>query len=163
MPIELQIAVGVVAILSFALSLFLGWLKFEEWRAKPHLWLDMDWIVGGGAPSTLRIAAGNRGKARGAVRNIAFSPTEHYDRATAFEFLNHLADLPVMVEPGAFERFTVALDPNDDYAFTKGLLGGSLTHAILIDQDSSPHPFPIPTQPSDGDNRVSGVGRVRKK
>lgn len=67
MPSELQIAVGVVAILGFVLSAFLETLRLLEWRAKPDLRLDMDWIAGSG-PTTLRLAAVNRGRRAGTVR-----------------------------------------------------------------------------------------------
>lgn len=154
---------GLAGVLGFLVALFLAWLRLLEWRAKPDLRLDMDWIVGGGGPATLRIVAENRGKARGGIRNVVFSRGANHDPQTAFIYFQHGDELPVPLDPGAFARFTVELDPNGTQTFTQALLGGSLTHAILIDQDNAPHPFEIPKQPEDQKNRVSGMGRVAKR
>ena len=165
MPTWLQVAVGVVALLSFGLSLFLAWLRLQEWRAKPDLRLDMDWIIGGGESTTLRIVAENRGRARGGVRNIVLSLGEHHDPKTSFAWLSHQEELPVMLDPGDFKRVEIRVDPKqkDNYTFTGRLVSGGFTHAILIDQDGKPRAFPIPAQPEDTENRVSLVGRVVRK
>ncbi len=60
MPVWLQIAVGVVAILGFVISLYLAWLRFEERQAKADLQVSMDWRVGGGDMVTLLIVVENQ-------------------------------------------------------------------------------------------------------
>lgn len=147
MPVELQIAVAVVAILGFGVSLFLAALRFEERRAKPDLYLDMDWTVGGGDFSTLRIVAGNRGKATGGVRHIVFSPTEQHDRATGFEFMPHFEVLPVRLDPGDFTHLPVSLMPKGESAFTRHLLSGQFKYAILVDGSSARTAFRSLTSP----------------
>ena len=158
----MEIASLFVSILALGISAYIGWLRYQDTQAEPDLRLDMDWIIGGGGPSTLRIVAENRGKARGGVRNIVLSPGENHDPKTAYGFLHHLDELPVMLDPGHFARFPIDLDPNARYSFTQGLLSGHFTHAILIDQDRMPRAFTIPSQPEQQDNRVSLAGRVVK-
>jgi hypothetical protein len=162
MPTWLQVAVGVVALLSFGLSLFLGYLKWEERQAKPDIGLDMDWLHGGG-PTILKVAAVNRGKARGTVRDIVLSRGDDYDRANAFSFLAHWAEFPLMLEPGDVARFPIEVDPNAANTLTRDLVEGRLTHAHVFADSDSPRSFAIPPRREEGGNRVSLRAYVRKR
>jgi hypothetical protein len=152
-----------IAGLALLLSAYLAWLRYRDTRARPDLRLDMDWIQGGGGPTTLVIVATNRGDARGGVRAVVFSPTRNLDPATGFYLMRMVERLPVMLDPGHFERLPVELYPNDDTTFTKRILQGGFSHAILVDQDQKAHPFAIPEKPPETGNRTSTYGRVAKR
>lgn len=159
MPIELR---DVIAAAALVISAFLAWLRFQDWRARPNLRLDMDWMTGGGGPTTLRIAVGNRGKARGGVRDIVLSSSPNLDDSS-FGYLPIVEQLPVMLDPGHFVTFRVTIDPNGQTSFTQKLLDGTFTHAILVDQDERSHPFRLPERLPDSPNRISTYGRVAKR
>lgn len=152
------VAIG-VSIVALSVS---GAMALREWRAKPDLRLYLDWIVGGG-PTTFRIIVENRGRARGTVRDIVVSPTATYDTATAYVYLAHLDDLPMMLDAGAVAHLPVVLDPNAKENYSRRLLDGGFTHAILIDGDDVSHAFLIPAKPDGAESRVSRAGNVRRK
>jgi hypothetical protein len=162
MPVWLQIAVGVVAILGFGISLLLAWLRFEERQAKPDLQISMDWMVGGGDKATLLIVVENHGRARGGVRHVVLSPTEQHDPSTGFVFYDHYEMLPAAVDPGSFVRLAITVNPRRDTALTHQLLSGTFTHAVLIDWKNNTTAFAIPKQPDEQRNRASLVGRVSR-
>ena len=157
----LDVLVDLAAIAALLLSAGLALIEFRRWRAKPLLRLDMDWLIGGGAPTTLRVVAANAGQARGGIRDIVFSPTWQLDPATTLYYLPIMEQLPVMLDPGHFVRFSVELDPNEQTDFAELLLSGG--HAVLVTHDERRRTFLIPKAPATTDERMTAKGRVVKR
>lgn len=158
----LDALVDLAAIAAFFISALLALIEFRRWSAKPVLRLDMDWLIGGGAPITLRVVGANEGQARGGIRDIVFSPTRKLDPTTAFYYLPIMEQLPAMIEPGQFVRFSVVLDPNQTTDFAERLLSGALKYAILVTHDERHRKFIIPRAPAPTGERTHTFGRVVK-
>jgi hypothetical protein len=153
-----------IAFAALLISAGLAILRFLEWRAKPELHADPDWLAAVGEPIRLNVVVGNRGRARGGVRALLLSPTEKHDPDVSFSHQPMLARFPVMLEPGDLAQFTFEVKPEEQHTFTQRLLGGGFTHVLLVDQDDKKHPFPIPLPPPTAEgSRRNRYGRVAKR
>lgn len=98
--------------------------------------------------------------ARGGIRDIVFSPTWRLDPATALYYLPMMDQLPVMLDPGHFARFTVELQLNQRTELGDLLLAGG--HAVLVTHDERHRTFLIPKPPAHTEERTTAKGRVVK-
>ena len=154
----------VIALIALLISAGLAVIRLLEWRAKPKLRADMDWLAANGEPTRLQVVVSNRGRARGGVRALLLSPSAAHDPTTAFSHQPMLARFPAMIEPGDLALFTFEVKPEQsDTTLTRALLDGSFTYLILIDQHDRPHPWMIPQRPPDSDTRRNSYGRVAKR
>jgi len=72
-----------IAFAALLISGALAVLRVLEWRAKPDLHVDMDWLAANGEPTRLNVVVSNRGRARGGVRALlpSSSATSHRPRS----------------------------------------------------------------------------------
>lgn len=54
-----------IALLALLISGALAVIRIIEWRAKPDLHVDMDWLAATGEPTKLSVVVSNQGRARG--------------------------------------------------------------------------------------------------
>jgi hypothetical protein len=73
-----------IAFVALLISATLAFLRFIEWRARPQLHADPDWLAASGEPTRLTVVVSNRGRARGGIRALLLSPSESHDPETAF-------------------------------------------------------------------------------
>jgi hypothetical protein len=73
-----------IAIAALIISAALAVLRFLEWRAKPELHADPDWLAANGEPTRLNVVVSNTGRARGGVRALLLSPSATHDPEVSF-------------------------------------------------------------------------------
>lgn len=154
---------NLIAVVALLISGGLAVLRLLEWRAKPNLHVDMDWLAAIGEPTRLNVVVSNRGRARGGVRALLLSSSGTHDPSTAFSHYSMLGHFPAKIEPGELALFTFQVSPNDQQTFTRNLLSGAFTHLILIDQNDNRIAFRIPERPPESETRRNRYGRVSKR
>jgi hypothetical protein len=102
-----------IAFAALLISAALAILKFTDWRAKPDLHADPDWLAASGEPTRLNVVVSNAGRARGGVRALLLSPSAKHDPETSFSHHPMLGHLPAMVEPGDLALFAFEVRPED--------------------------------------------------
>jgi hypothetical protein len=152
-----------IAVVALLISGTLAVVRILEWRARPNLHVDIDWLAATGEPTRLNVVVSNRGRARGGVRALLLSPSETHDPLTAFSQYSMLGTFPANIEPGELSLFTFQVAPEDPQTFTRNLLTGAFTHLILIDQNDDRKAFRIPEKPPESETRRNQYGRVSKR